>query len=330
VICKTCGSQRRREDVSCDPIRLVYQDDGVKLSFGALLRQSLRAHLTAASGVSQPDMDEWCDRCGNKQPSRSHPTDTVASSLPPMLMLFSNLGKTAASNCEMWKSAGGRAAVVAPSNVVNSILADDGGEGLLAGGDGPNVSTWLPSSVRVSVDAAGNVLVEEISSEGSSSNSAPGHSVVAVYNVTALVCHIHDPRKMPGPGHSVLHQKISAAYTQDKSLVKSFFMFNDFHVVRTNAREALHFDGTFKNACVLLLTRSETDEMVPPVPIRNPVSWQSFLEPPLGNGGQQRAVIRSEEDLPKPGELLPIDAEFVCLQPDVIKVSLFCFCFLVF
>lgn len=302
-----------------DPVRLVYQDDGVKLSFGALLRQSLRAHLSISVGPIEAD--EWCDRCGNKQPSRAHPADAVASSLPPMLMLFSNLGKTAASNCEMWKSPGGRAAVVAPSNVVNSVLADDGGEGLLRESDGVNVSSWLPSSVRVSVDAAGNMQVEEISSE-LSSNAALAHDLMAVYNVTSLVCHIHDPRKMPGPGHSVLHQKMSALYTQDKSLVKSFFMFNDFHVVRTNAREALHFDGTFKNACVLLLTRAETDEIVPPVPIRNPVSWQSFLEPPLGKAGKQRAVIRTEDDLPKPGELLPIDAEFVCLQPDVIKVIL--------
>ena len=77
-----------------------------------------------------------------------------------------------------------------------------------------------------------------------------------------------------------------------------------------------------KNACVLLLTRAETDVLVPPVPVRNPVSWQPFLEPPLGKTQHRpgMAVIRSEDDLPKPGEYLPIDAEFVCLEPDVVKV----------
>ncbi len=244
IVCKTCGSERRREEPSSDPVRLVYQDDGVKLSFGALLRQSLRAHI--ASGTRLLDQDEWCERCGNKQPSRAHPSEAVAASLPPMLMLFSNLGKTAASNCEMWKSAGGRAAVTANSNVVNSVLADDGGEGLLAGGDGPNVSTWLPSSVRVSVDASGTIQVEEIS--GDSAAPSTSQDLSAVYTVSSLLCHINDPRKMPSPCHSVLHQKIAPSHTQDKSLVKSFFMFNDFHVVRTNAREALNFDGVYKVA----------------------------------------------------------------------------------
>ncbi len=318
VVCKTCGSSTRREVVSSDPVHLTYPDDTTKLSFGALLRQSLRAHFL--SGVPT-DRDEWCDRCGNKQPSKTHPHEATLSSLPPALVVFSGLGKAALASCDMWKSAGTQALGISNSNnnsnVVNSTLPSDEGDGFVQN-DGLNVSTWLPPSIRLSVDASGAIQVEELANDGASGSAASSSPVSAVYTVTALLCHVHDPRKFPGPGHSVLHQKM--IHAADKTL-RAFFLFNDFQVVRTTSREALNFDGFFKNACVLLFTRSDTDELVPPPPVRNPVTWRPFVEPPLPGKGTSRVTnpVAGLDDLPSPGELLPIDAEFVCLEPDVIK-----------
>jgi hypothetical protein len=214
IVCRSCSSESHRDESASEPVRFIYQDD-LKLSFGALLCQSLRAHF-ASDTRKNNDQDEWCERCGNKQPSRSHPAQAVATSLPPMLMILSNLGKTNSSNCEMWKSAGGRTSVSSNSNVVNSVLADDGGEGFLSGVDGPNVSAWLPSAIRVTVDLSGNIQVEEISSDVTASNrsSSSSHELSAVYAVSSILCHIHDPRKMPSPGHSVLHQKIAPSHVQ--------------------------------------------------------------------------------------------------------------------
>lgn len=97
-------------------------------------------------------------------------------------------------------------------------------------------------------------------------------------------------------------------------------------MVKTSAREALSFDAQFKNAAVLILSRVERDEAAAPdasaVPARKTalVSSKAFFTAPLARAKEPRAyVVRSEDDLPRAGELLAIDAEFVSLAPEINK-----------
>ncbi len=65
------------------------------------------------------------------------------------------------------------------------------------------------------------------------------------------------------------------------------------------------------------------------------VSSKAFFTPPLARALQPRTyAVRSEDDLPRLGELLPIDAEFVSLAPEINRTlpsgAQVRFCFFVF
>ena len=317
--CTRCGQTATRKEKLSDPITLIYpEDSSTQLTFGSLLRNSLQGFSHQLLQSPEANRDEWCDRCGNKQPSKAADAVVSPEDLPPLLMIFSNLGQS--DNCAMWKSSSSSTDVSKAKTGAGNGAFEEGGEGFVSSSDFAGLSQWLPASVRIGADASG-VQVEEIASNAADTESG------VVYKVTSILAHVYDPRKFPGPGHTVLHQKMQPAHTSEKSLLNQFYMLNDFQVVRTSVREALNVDGNYKNACVLILTK--VDSTQPPAPlIAKPVAWPVFMQPSLPRKDGQKVApqhelqaIESEDDLPQPGEFLPIDAEFVCMEPAVNKVS---------
>uniref|UniRef100_A0A915AM89 USP domain-containing protein n=1 Tax=Parascaris univalens TaxID=6257 RepID=A0A915AM89_PARUN len=95
---------------------------------------------------------------------------------------------------------------------------------------------------------------------------------------------------------------------------RGWVVFNEFVVTRVTENEALHLDANWKLPCILYYVQLESDpqnvEIRAPIPAA--VFWTDF-----GNlGAQQTRLMISEETLPKNGELVAIDAEFIALNKE--------------
>uniref|UniRef100_A0A915ANS2 USP domain-containing protein n=1 Tax=Parascaris univalens TaxID=6257 RepID=A0A915ANS2_PARUN len=95
---------------------------------------------------------------------------------------------------------------------------------------------------------------------------------------------------------------------------RGWVVFNEFVVTRVTENEALHLDANWKLPCILYYAQLESDpqnvEIRAPIPAA--VFWTDF-----GNlGAQQTRLMISEETLPKNGELVAIDAEFIALNKE--------------
>jgi hypothetical protein len=327
--CRTCGNRDRHESRTVGCVGLSYpRDTSTQLAFGALLHSALAQSWSGP----RPDSSEWCHRCGNKQPSAVR---VAPNAFPPYIFVSSNLGSHGAGERKMWRSAASTGDAKRGLSSTAIPLSSPGGGGA-SGEDERNgftsgmpeagnasAASWIPAKVKLTVDPdTGALQVEELAGMGDAPNTSPQS---AIYKLTALLCHIHDPRKFPGPGHSVLEQRVDAEHVEDRSQ-RSWYLFNDFQVVKTSVREALSFDGVYKNAVMLVLTRVDDDGIsavgsaLSKMPSPSRISSAAFFAPPLTRAAQPRTYsLRTEDDLPHPGELLPIDAEFVSLAPEVNK-----------
>ena len=321
VKCKTCGNQAFEEEPLSDCLKFVYPEDAsIQQTFGSILRESLQ-HM--ASKVSASELNVWCNRCGNKQPSQV--VETSIKATPELLFIFTGLGENARDSRSMWKSssvstaehamaqAGGRKK---GSTHAGFMDMQEEGEGFVSSDTQSGSQSWVPTSIKINTEDG--LFVEEMA-HASRSTEDPS----SLYTLSSILCHVHDPRHFPGAGHSVLHQKISDVHTKDKNLW-AWYLFNDFQVSKTSVKEALAFDAMYKNACVLVYVKSSgTSSDVTNRPEPAPIEWKVFLEPPLNAEKAQKVVhdVQTEDDLPKAGEYIAIDAEFVCVSEEVTRIS---------
>ncbi|KAF9228724.1 hypothetical protein BS17DRAFT_724469 [Gyrodon lividus] len=138
----------------------------------------------------------------------------------------------------------------------------------------------------------------------------------AVYELRAIVCQIMTKAKH---SHLVAIIKVPEAEGQP-NLKGPWFLFNDFVVRNITEEEALCFPSTWKVPAVLYLERGDVCLQLDFSGLPDELDPSILSRDTSVSVNRDKSLIKHEclrfEELPKPGTLVAIDAEFVSMQQE--------------
>ncbi|XP_034247710.1 PAN2-PAN3 deadenylation complex catalytic subunit PAN2 isoform X2 [Thrips palmi] len=339
--CLKCGRQVSKESVLllCN---LVYPEskEGVQHTFGQVLGQSLCPEQVTPA---------WCDSCDRFQPTKQ---SRGLKQLPCILSI--NCGLDNAKDKTFWQiqmdlivkkvieMTGGE--VETPAPVVpqpsptkacrygsactrpncrfrhpgQNMEKETQQNKTTTNSQFYSTTSWLPLSICMERLSNGSVRAYNIN-DPSEKPTDSGEEVVqsSVYDLMAVVCHVSDEKKNlvslvnVGAGY---HSRLGGAP------LSNWYLFNDFCITPVNAQEAIWFSLDWKVPCVLYwVSRDLPKDLVPPVNI--PLTAEVFNEDNslARNNGARKMITFTPlmaEEMPAPGELVAVDAEFVTLNQE--------------
>ncbi|KAK0175032.1 hypothetical protein PV327_008817 [Microctonus hyperodae] len=136
------------------------------------------------------------------------------------------------------------------------------------------------------------------------------------YNLTAVVCYIDD-KTNEDRRHVVALVRVGPNYHERStgSAVSQWYIFNDFSISAVTPQEAVWFNLDWKVPCVMHYTAVSAPE---PTTLVSPLTYDVFSEDKCvaRSGGTRGITFTSltSDEMPKKGELVGIDAEFVTLN----------------
>ncbi|TDL27635.1 hypothetical protein BD410DRAFT_782767 [Rickenella mellea] len=145
-------------------------------------------------------------------------------------------------------------------------------------------------------------------------------SEVAVYEIRALIVQVVSKDQS---SHLVAIVKVPEA--QGKSETDSpWFIFNDFAVSNISEGDALSFPGSWKVPTVIYLERIDMRGKIDYSGLPNTVDAMDLtrdlsISPNRDNMDMKHEPLKADE-LPKPGTLVSIDAEFVSMQQEEVEI----------
>lgn len=102
--------------------------------------------------------------------------------------------------------------------------------------------------------------------------------------------------------------------------MSQWYLFNDFSINRINPEEATWFNLNWKIPAVFLYQASEEPASLRSLQFTNPISVEVFSDDKslAQKGGRKRITFSplAPEEMPKSGDLVAIDAEFVTLNQE--------------
>lgn len=260
---------------------MVYQDTANEESFASLLKSSL---------YRETQTKAWCERCARYQLTEQH---RELTSFPNILCINTAASKT---DIQFWKSK-------------------------YDSSQSSNVSSWLPLELQLKRDpVTGKLLIED----------DPINDISTVrYELTAAISHVYDvSKKASKHSHLVTQIKVHSSYhafhgsDSSSTVAGGWYLFNDFLITPCTIQEVVDF--SFRSPCVLYYKRIDLDErMVREAPI-NPISEEVFFtENPIKRNNYQplNYIPLSRQNLPKRGDIVAIDSEFVSLGAEEAEIK---------
>jgi PAB-dependent poly(A)-specific ribonuclease subunit 2 len=250
-------------------------------SFASVLKQTLS---------SESSTQTWCESCKTFQ-SCEQTKDVV--DLPNVLMLTTPQTEPHAQ--AFWTAVSDD---YSPSSV------------------NENLSQWIPFVVKPQRDSKTNKWsVQEFSDTTLQSDP---NNIYDLVGIVAAISDTSEPR-----GHAVSLVRVSTWCHQkagdEGGIGNSWYLFNDFHILPISKYEAVHVDADWKVPCVLVYARRQIDERVPIPAYVNPITEDvMFNDKSKNNATPQTFTPLTKESLPKPGDELAIDAEFVRIREEEV------------
>lgn len=185
-------------------------------------------------------------------------------------------------------------------------------------------SQWLPASVTATCGTNRKFTI--VAGAHRRGNSG---GVTTVYDLVCVISHINDPATEAGragdAGHIIAHIYRQARGT---GRAASWYTFNDFAVKQVpDVSEVFDFTGEWRQPCVLLYQKRGMmqDRRLSNPPIV-PITPSVFSSPSLSlNGAAQKKMQTFQplmaDELPKEGDLVAIDCEFVSTGAGQFEVN---------
>lgn len=111
--------------------------------------------------------------------------------------------------------------------------------------------------------------------------------------------------------------------TTSTTTTTPWYLFNDFLVRKIRPEEVFSFKGSWKTPAVLQYTRIDLDSLlnldVLPTQVDYSLLFKDLTIAQEPNAHPQHEVLTKDE-MPKPGTLVAIDAEFVALQQEETEI----------
>ncbi|KAH9484202.1 PAN2-PAN3 deadenylation complex catalytic subunit PAN2 [Psilocybe cubensis] len=137
----------------------------------------------------------------------------------------------------------------------------------------------------------------------------------AIYTLRALVVKI---TRKDRKSHLVAIVRVPEAESNDAS--SPWFLFNDFVVTNISQQEALSFQGQWKVPAILYFERQNVESMLDFSHLTQKLDPSILSRDTSISINRNRSLIKHEflapDELPKPGTLVAIDAEFVLMQQE--------------
>lgn len=346
--CLKCGRQVSKESVMllCN---LVYPEakEGVQHTFGQVLAQSLCPEQVTPA---------WCDSCDRFQPTKQsrglrqlphilsincgldNPKDKAFWQMQTDLVVQKMIEKTGGETNGPVSAPAPAPAPAAPQSSPtkacrygsactrpNCRFRHPGQNQERETGQNKNTNSqlystcsWLPLSICMERLSNGAVRAYNLN-EPSEKPTGTGDEVVqtSTYDLVSVLCHVNDERKnlvsliKVGGGY---HSRLGGAS------LSSWYLFNDFSITQVNAQEAVWFSLDWKVPCTLYwVSRDMPKDLTPRV--TNPLTAEVFNEDNslARNNGARKMITFSplmQDEMPAPGELVAMDAEFVTLNQE--------------
>lgn len=181
-------------------------------------------------------------------------------------------------------------------------------------------SPWMPLRIRITLNDAGKATVREVPY-----NEPAGHDI---YELTTVISHILDTKpSAPAYGSVVAHVKVPERYFDIHSATgdhkgkgsssdgdgKKWYLMSDFRITQTYPCEAVRFPY-WKKPCIVFYTRTTSLKECPPVPLVNPLDERVFTQQTVLNHSRLTSLPKTV--IPKAGDIVAIDAEYVSLSEE--------------
>ncbi|WVQ97692.1 PAB-dependent poly(A)-specific ribonuclease subunit PAN2 [Kwoniella sp. CBS 9459] len=164
---------------------------------------------------------------------------------------------------------------------------------------------FLPSTIGFNVRDKGGLTVNE-----------KGDGVL--YDVRSIVVQIQDTPD--APAHLVSFVKMPRSSTESAS---SWVMFNDFLVRPVTEEEVFTFPDLWKVPAVIILERVDSENLIDLGGLPRQLDPEVLFKDVSIAWNRRNAMIKhkvlGKDELPKPGTLVAIDAEFVALQQEEME-----------
>lgn len=183
-------------------------------------------------------------------------------------------------------------------------------------------NNWLPHSISLTLKGE-QLIVDKIEKETAEANKTEQtkeeNEQKREYELTAVVCYINEPS--PSDKRNVVALiKVQESYLPSgyKDKEEKWFLFNDFSICLVPAKEAVWFSLDWKVPCVLYYSspkvrNSKTEVMTA---LNKDVFTQDACIARSGGTSGVTFTPLAESEMPQPGQLVAMDAEFVTLNQE--------------
>ncbi|RUS20975.1 hypothetical protein BC937DRAFT_93946 [Endogone sp. FLAS-F59071] len=266
--------------------------DGIipRKSFSDILHASLRRETPTKA---------FCTKCQQSQPMVAR---KILRGLPPVLTI--NSGVTSNEQAVFWRQYG----------EIPEFDITDGDTGVTTG------NTWLPKRLGLKLNQD-ELIVKELDCDSLAQEEFAGdRNECGIYELTSVVSQIQYEKEIP---HLVSHIRVP-----DSELANGrkspWYLFNDFLVKNVSEQEVMSFKSTWKIPAVVQYTRINWSELVDLDSLPSEVD-KSILFNDISISKNRGDIptsykILSYDELPGPGTLVAIDAEFVALNQEETEI----------
>ncbi|KAF5293684.1 hypothetical protein FQA39_LY03169 [Lamprigera yunnana] len=340
--CLKCGFEVRKETflLACNLMYPINEPEKEEWSFCDILKRSLCPQQTTPA---------WCDQCTKFSPTSQA---RILQALPKLLSV--NTGLQNSQHRQFWQNQMDKVvAKVINNDIIRSSTPNLSVTSSKPCRYGDNCSrpgcrfrhsfdntvlpqapvnnlycsnNWLPHRIKMSLK--GNQLViENVDHENEDSNGGDGdqnYSEIGEskeYSLTAVVCFVND-HAVPEKQNLIVLIKVPESYLPEAKEktgeLQQWYLFNDFSIYPVPPQEVVWFSLDWKVPCVLYYSTKEVMEKHSEV-VSGLTKDVFTPDQCIARSGGTRGVTftpLAQHEMPKPGELIAMDAEFVTLNQE--------------
>ncbi|KAG2231202.1 hypothetical protein INT48_005923 [Thamnidium elegans] len=272
-----------------------------KRSFTSILKASMyRENQTKA----------WCAICHQYQPTT---TKKIICGLPGVMLI--NSGASNSEESLIWRQNGPNCSKTNQPTAVQEANADSDNGSPNEDVTGANT----PSSFGIYINGSELMIKalpvgKEIPPEF---KGAP--ETCAIYELSSTILQVQAEEELP---HLVSQIKIPESELEPEAKTP-WYLFNDFLVRKIRPEEVYSFKGNWKTPAVLQYTRVELDSLLELDVLPSKVDYSLLFEDhsiAQTSNTNPRHQVLSQHEMPTPGTLVAIDAEFVALQQEETEI----------
>ncbi|KAI8987727.1 ubiquitin carboxyl-terminal hydrolase-domain-containing protein [Mycotypha africana] len=278
-------------------------------------------NILKASMYRENQTKAWCAHCKQYTPTT---TKKIICGLPGIMLI--NSGAANRDESFLWKQNG-------PNSPKQTVNQHEGGASTENSDQGsanedttPTVNTyasWLPERFGIYINGTELVIKALPNGKEIPPEFKGSPETCAIYELSSTILQIQADEEETT--HLVSQIKIpeTELSESDNKTSPNWYLFNDFLVRKIRPEEVFSFKGTWKTPAVLQYSRVDLDKLLDLTILPSEVDYSLLFDDisvAHHPNNHPRHKILTEEEMPKPGTLVAIDAEFVALQQEETEI----------